>query len=58
MKIPIPLALVLLLVSFASASAKDDIIKERMKSNGQTRVYYLYVPSTVKGPAPLIITLH
>lgn len=58
MRIPISLALVLLLVSFASASAKDDITKERMKSNGQTRVYYLYVPSTVKAPAPLIITLH
>jgi poly(3-hydroxybutyrate) depolymerase len=58
MKRPIQLALVLLLVSFVSASAKDDITKERMKSNGQTRVYYLYVPSTVKGPAPLIITLH
>ena len=48
MKLPIPLALPLLLVSFASASAKDDITKELMKSNGKTRVYYLYVPSTVK----------
>ena len=58
MKRPILLSLILLLVSFASASAKDDITKERMQSNGKTRVYYLYVPSTVKGPAPLIITLH
>ena len=58
MKLHIPLALTLLLVSFASASAKDDITKELMKSNGKTRVYYLYVPSTVKAPAPLIITLH
>jgi len=55
---PILLSLILLLVSFASASAKDDITKERMQANGKTRVYYLYVPSTVKGPAPLIITLH
>ena len=58
MKLHIPLALTLLLFSFASASAGDDIIKERMKSNGKTRVYYLYVPPTVKGPAPLIIMLH
>ena len=58
MKLPIPLALSLLLVSFISAQAKDDVTKERMKSNGKTRVYYLYVPSTVKSPAPLIITLH
>lgn len=58
MKLHIPLALTLLLVSFVSASAKDDITKELMKSNGKTRVYYLYVPSTVKAPAPLIITLH
>ena len=58
MKLHIPLALILLLVSFASAAANDDIIKERMKSSGKTRVYYLYVPATVKGPAPLIIMLH
>jgi poly(3-hydroxybutyrate) depolymerase len=58
MKRPILLSLILLLVSLTSASAKDDITKERMQSNGKTRVYYLYVPSTVKGPAPLIITLH
>lgn len=58
MKLHIPLALTLLLVSFASASAKDDIIKELMTSNGKTRAYYLYVPSTVKAPAPLIIMLH
>lgn len=58
MKLHIPLALTLLLVSFICASAKDDVTKELMKSNGKTRVYYLYVPSTVKEPAPLIITLH
>ena len=58
MKLHIALALTLLLVSFASATAKDDITKELMKSNGKTRVYYLYVPSTVKESAPLLITLH
>lgn len=58
MKLHIPFALTLLLISSFSASAKDDITKELMKSDGKTRVYYLYVPSTVKAPAPLIILLH
>ena len=58
MKLRIPIALTLLFVSFASASAKDDITKELMTSNGKTRAYYLYVPSTVKEPSPLIVMLH
>lgn len=54
------LALTLLLLSLSSAAAKDDITKELITSNGKTRPYYLYVPSTVKAPnlAPLIVTLH
>lgn len=55
------LALTLLLIRIAdcaSAAAKDDITKELMTSDGKTRVYYLYVPSTVKAPAPLIVMLH
>jgi poly(3-hydroxybutyrate) depolymerase len=58
MKLHIPLALTLLLLSSLSASAKDDITKELITSNGKTRPYYLYVPSTIKGPAPLIVMLH
>src|ERR1044072_2260429 len=58
MKLHIPLALTLLLLSSLSVSAKDDIIKELIQSNGKTRAYYLYVPSTIKGPAPLIVMLH
>ena len=58
MKLHIPLALTLLLLSSLSAAAKDDITKELITSNGKTRPYYLYVPSTVKGPAPLIVMLH
>src|SRR5215213_717738 len=59
MKSPIAL-LILLLVSFTSASAKDEITKELITSNGKTRPYYLYVPSIVKAgsPAPLIVMLH
>jgi len=54
----IPLTIALLLVAVSSAFAKDDITKELIKSNGKERAYYLYVPSTLKGPAPLIVMLH
>ena len=58
MKVHILLALILLLVS--SVFAKDDITKELITSNGKTRAYYLYVPSTIKPQTqvPLIVTLH
>jgi predicted esterase len=55
------LFLTLLLCIFVpECFARDDITKELVTSNGKTRVYYLYVPSTLKPntPAPLIITLH
>lgn len=61
------LSLTLLFLSVASVSsvavssvAKDDITKELIKSNGKTRAYYLYVPSTLAADAkvPLIVTLH
>src|ERR1044072_2203254 len=54
----LPLILLFLLLSFSSAFAKDDITKELITSNGKTRAYYLYVPSTVKASAPLIVMLH
>ena len=58
MKLHVPLALILLLLSLSSVTAKDDITKELIASGGKTRPYYLYVPATVKAPAPLIIMLH
>ncbi len=60
MKLHIPLALTLLLLTVSPASAKDDITKELITSNGKTRAYYLYVPATIKAPspAPLIVMLH
>lgn len=57
MKILLTLFL-LLPICVSSASAKDDITKELITSQGRTRPYYLYVPSTAKGPAPLIVMLH
>src|SRR5512145_253281 len=58
MKLHPSLALTLLLLCVSSASAKDDITKELITSQGKTRPYYLYVPSTVKAPEPLIVMLH
>jgi len=60
MKLHIPLALLLLLAWVLSASIKDDITKELITSNGKTRAYYLYVPSTIKPQTqvPLIVMLH
>ncbi|HEU4930460.1 MAG TPA: PHB depolymerase family esterase [Pyrinomonadaceae bacterium] len=58
MKLHIPLIFILLLAACTSVFAKDDITKELITSNGKTRAYYLYVPSTVKDSAPLIVMLH
>ncbi len=52
--------LILLILMASIAFAKDDITKELITSNGKTRAYYLYVPSTVKAdaPVPLVVMLH
>jgi poly(3-hydroxybutyrate) depolymerase len=54
------LPLAIFFVAVTSAVAKDDITKELITSNGKTRAYYLYVPSTTKAsaPVPLIVMLH
>lgn len=58
LKLHLPLTSILLLAAWSSAFAKDEITKELITSNGKTRAYYLYVPSTVKASAPLIVMLH
>ena len=60
MKLHIPLALTLLVMACVSSLTKDEITKELITSNGKTRAYYLYVPSTIRAgsQAPLIVTLH
>jgi poly(3-hydroxybutyrate) depolymerase len=60
MKLQLLLTTTLLLLFSTSVFAKDDITKELITSNGKTRAYYLYVPSTIKpgSPAPLIVMLH
>ncbi|HEV8429611.1 MAG TPA: PHB depolymerase family esterase [Pyrinomonadaceae bacterium] len=52
------LTFILLLAACSSVFAKDDVTKELITSSGKTRAYYLYLPSTVKTPAPLIVMLH
>jgi poly(3-hydroxybutyrate) depolymerase len=58
MKLLLTLLTVAVIVS--PVFAKDDITKELITSQGKTRAYYLYVPSTLKpgSQAPLIVTLH
>jgi len=60
MKLHLLLITTFLLLTTVPVLAKDDVTKELMTSAGKTRVYYLYVPSTLKQgtPAPLIVTLH
>lgn len=52
--------LIVTMLGVTSVCAKDDITKELITSNGKTRAYYLYVPSTVKAdaPVPLVVMLH
>jgi predicted esterase len=60
MKLHITLTALVLLITVSPTLAKDDITKELITSNGKTRAYYLYIPSTLKpgSTAPLIVTLH
>src|SRR5712692_5027647 len=51
--------LVLLVLPLALAQDKPNkIVKESILSNKKKRTYYLFVPATVKAPAPLIVLLH
>lgn len=52
--------LLTLLVSALSVNAADQITKEKFKSEGKDRTYYIFVPSSLKptSPVPLLITLH
>jgi predicted esterase len=52
--------LLTLLVSAISVNAPDQISREKFKSEGKDRTYYIYVPASLKPtvPVPLLITLH
>ena len=36
----------------------QEVEKNLIKSSGRTRAYYLFVPKSVKAPAPLVVLLH
>jgi poly(3-hydroxybutyrate) depolymerase len=57
---PLILLIAILLLVPITSQAKDEITKELITSQGKTRAYYLYVPSTIRAasPAPLVVTLH
>jgi poly(3-hydroxybutyrate) depolymerase len=54
------LLITVFLLTNTHAFAKDEITKELITSGGKARVFYLYVPSTLKvgTTAPLIVMLH
>ena len=47
-----------LLLSSASVAFSQEVEKNRITSTGRKRTYYLFVPKTVKAPAPLVVLLH
>src|SRR5688572_20733241 len=49
-----------LVLSALSVNAADKIAREKFKSEGKDRTYYIFVPASVKPgtPVPLLITLH
>src|SRR5688572_2967002 len=52
--------LLALLAAALSVNAADQIAREKFKSEGKDRTYYIYVPGSLKPtvPVPLLITLH
>ncbi|MBA3805157.1 MAG: dienelactone hydrolase family protein [Acidobacteria bacterium] len=48
----------LLFLSSSVVAFSQEVEKNLIKSGGRTRAYYLFVPKTVKAPAPLVVLLH
>jgi len=49
---------VMLLLPLLGPARADKISKETINSQGRQRTFYLFVPGSIKPPAPLLITLH
>src|SRR5215471_9679930 len=60
MKLFTLLTVVFLFLTSNHLAPKDDITKELITSKGKTRVYYLYIPSTLQPntSTPLVVMLH
>lgn len=52
------LGITLALLVAASSAAAQNITKEALEADGQTRTFSLFVPEKLEGKAPLVITLH
>ncbi len=52
------LILIALMLPITALAASEKISKQVIVSQGNKRAYYLFVPNNIKGPAPLLITLH
>ena len=54
------LALIALLGLFArpAFASKPDVVQDTITSGGRKRSYYLFVPDTVKAPAPFVVLRH
>lgn len=48
----------LVVFEFPAVAAPDKVVQDTVLSNGKKRSYYLFVPDTVKAPAPLIVLMH
>jgi poly(3-hydroxybutyrate) depolymerase len=49
---------IIALLALTVSGSKTKITKESIVSNDQKRTYYLFVPETIKSPAPLVVLLH
>ncbi|MCI0487526.1 MAG: dienelactone hydrolase family protein [Blastocatellia bacterium] len=58
MKLCTLLLFILSTFAFPDKGSSDKIVKETFESQGKKRTYYLFVPQTVKAPAPMILMLH
>ncbi|HYY57298.1 MAG TPA: dienelactone hydrolase family protein [Pyrinomonadaceae bacterium] len=58
MKYLAPVLFTLLLLSSSSVAFSQEVEKNLITSGRRTRAYYLFVPKTVKAPAPLVVLLH
>jgi len=50
--------LIVLVLALTASGATSKITKESIVSKEKQRTYYLFVPETIKAPAPLIVLLH
>ncbi len=48
----------IILLAISAIALPENIVKETIESQGRKRSYYLFVPDSIKAPAPMIVLLH